>query len=128
MQHAASAYSKVAQTTQSARELEAAILMKAALRLQSVRDNWDEKRSELQEALAYNRKLWIILVTSATEADNPLPHLIKQNIANLGLFVFNRTIAVTDAPDPAKLSALVNINRELAAGLRGMAPPSTAAA
>ena len=38
MQQAASAYSKVAQATQSPRELEAAILMKAATKLQAVRD------------------------------------------------------------------------------------------
>ena len=38
MQQAASAYSKVAQATQSPRELEAAILMKAVTRLQTIRE------------------------------------------------------------------------------------------
>lgn len=127
MYQAASAYSKVAQTTQSGRELEASILMKAALRLQAVRDDWTGRRSELSDALAYNRKLWIVLVTSATEADSPLPHAIKQNVANLGLFVFNRTIDISDEPAPQKLAVLITINRELAAGLRGMSVPPPAA-
>jgi flagellar protein FlaF len=101
--------------------------MKAATRLQAIREDWTGKRKDLDEALTYNRKLWTILVTSATEADNPLPPAIKQNIANIGLFVFNRTITVMAEPAPEKLVALVNINREIAAGLRAM-PASPEAA
>ena len=73
MQQAANAYSKIAQATHSPRELEAAVLMKAASRLQTIRDDWDGRQRELFEALTYNRKLWTILVSSATDAGNPLP-------------------------------------------------------
>jgi flagellar protein FlaF len=118
MQQAASAYSKVAQTTQSPRELEAAILMKAATKLQAIRDDWDGKRRELFDALTYNRKLWTILVSSATEETNPLPVPIKQNLANLGIFIFNHTMAVMTQPAPERLGILITINREIAAGLR----------
>ncbi len=118
MQQAASAYSKVAQATQSPRELEAAILMKAATRLQAIRDDWDGRRPELFDALTYNRKLWTILVSSATEETNPLPVPIKQNLANLGIFIFNHTLAVMTQPAPERLGILININREIAAGLR----------
>jgi flagellar protein FlaF len=118
MQQAATAYSKVAQATQSPRELEAAILLKAATRLQAIRDDWDGRRRELFDALTYNRKLWTILVTSATETDNPLPVPIKQNVANLGIFIFNHTIAVMAQPAPERLGILITINREVAAGLR----------
>jgi flagellar protein FlaF len=126
MQQAASAYSKVAQATQSPRELEAAILMKAATKLQAVRDDWTGKRPDLFEALTYNRKLWTILVSSATEDSNPLPAAVKQNVANLSLFVFNHTLEMMMAPAPERLGILININRELAAGLRA-APPAQAA-
>jgi len=118
MQQAASAYSKVAQATQSPRELEAAILMKAATRLQAIRDDWEGKRRELADALTYNRKLWTILVSSATEETNPLPVPIKQNLANLGIFIFNHTLAVMTQPAPERLGILITINREIAAGLR----------
>jgi flagellar protein FlaF len=60
-------------------------------------------------------------VTSATSPENPLPPGIRQNVANLGLFVFNHTIAIMANPNPESLDSLININRELAAGLRGAA-------
>jgi len=40
-------------------------------------------------------------------------------VANLGLFVMNQTLALTAEPKPEKLGTLININRELAAGLLG---------
>lgn len=126
MQQAANAYTKTAQATQSPRELEAAVLMKAASRLQAIRDDWAGKRPDLFEALTYNRKVWTVLVSSATEEQNPLPAALKQNVANLGIFVFNHTLEVMTAPAPERLGVLITINRELAAGLR--APPPAQAA
>ena len=114
----------MAKATQSPRELEASVLLKAASRLQAVRDDWNGRRGELDEALTFNRKLWTILVTSVTDADNPLPQAIKNNIANLAIFVFERTITVMTEPAPEKLAALVTINREIAAGLRGQPAPT----
>ncbi len=114
----------MAQATQSPRELEASVLLKAASRLQAVRDDWHGRQGELDEALTFNRKLWTILVTSVTDADNPLPQAIKNNIANLAIFVFERTITVMAEPGPEKLGALVTINREIAAGLRSQPRPS----
>lgn len=120
MQNAASAYARVAQATQSPRELEANVLLKAATRLQAVKDEWETRQGELDEALLYNRKLWTVLVTSVTREDNPLPKIIKQNITNLAVFIFNRTLELTSSPAPEKLAVLININREIAAGLRTM--------
>lgn len=119
MQPAASAYSKTAQATQSPRELEASILMKAATRLQAIRDDWDGRRSDLDEALTYNRKLWTLLVGSIMEPDHPMPAGIRQNIANLGIFVLGQTVVMAASPEPEGLGTLIAINRELAAGLRG---------
>ncbi len=123
MHYAANAYSKVAQATQSPRELEAHVLMKAATRFQAIRDDWDNRAKDLDEALTYNRKIWTVLVSSVTRPENPLPQPIKQNVANLGLFIFNHTLSLMSGAKPEKLSVLININRELAAGLRGMGVP-----
>jgi flagellar protein FlaF len=60
-------------------------------------------------------------VTSATSPDNPLPPGVRQNVANLGLFVFNHTLAIMANPRPESLGSLITINRELAAGLLGRA-------
>ena len=76
-------------------------------------------RPQLDDALLYNRQLWMIFIDSITSVDNPLPVAIRQNVANLGVFVFNQTISMLANPKPEHLTPLININRELAAGLRG---------
>jgi flagellar protein FlaF len=119
MQNAANIYRKVATQTASPRELEADLLLKAASRLQAVKDSWDNSKPILDEALLYNRKLWTIFLTSITNAENPLPVEIRQNVANLGLFVMNQTVSVLTEPRREKLAPLISINRELAAGLLG---------
>jgi flagellar biosynthesis activator protein FlaF len=91
--------------------------LKAASRLQAISDGWDGKQNELGDALLYNRKLWTIFLSAVTEDHHPLPAPIRQNVANLGLFVMNQTLSVLDEPRPEKLRPLININRELAAGL-----------
>ena len=119
MQHAAQAYGKVANQTSSPRELEADLLLKAAARLQAVSDGWDANIKQIDEALLYNRKLWSIFLTSVTRTDNPLPAVVRQNVANLGIFVMNQTLSLMTEPKREKLGTLININRELAAGLMG---------
>ena len=84
-------------------------------------DAWSEKKQLLDEALRYNRKLWSIFLSSVTDKENPLPAEIRQNVANLGLFVMNQTMATISDPRPEQLTSLININRELAAGLMGRA-------
>jgi flagellar protein FlaF len=92
--------------------------MNAATRLQGIRENWDKRQGELGDALTYNRKLWTVLVTSVTRPENPLPQPIKHNIMTLGMFIFSHTLDVLIEPKPERLGVLININRELAAGLR----------
>ena len=117
MQHAAQTYDAVAKQTAKPREVEADLLLTAANRLQAIHDGWDVKMLELDAALIYNRRLWSIFVSSATSPGNPLPPGIRQNVANLGIFVFNHTLEILANPRPEGLGLLININRELAAGL-----------
>ena len=120
MQNAAQAYSKVATQTCSPRELEADLLLRAASQMQAVAKNWDDRKSDdYHDALRYNRRLWVILFSAVTSPDNPLPVQTRQNVANLGLFVFNETVELTAQPDRAKLDSLIDINRQVAAGLLG---------
>jgi len=92
-------------------------LIKAANRLKAVQDKWDTDRSDLDEAIIYNRKLWTVLVTSATEEDNPLDRELKANIANIAIFIFNRSLDIITDTRPEQLDALININRTIAQGL-----------
>jgi flagellar protein FlaF len=95
--------------------------LSAASRLQAVQDGWDKTKPQLDAALLHNRQLWTILMDSVTSSDHPLPVEIRQNVANLGVFVLHHTVAVLATPKPEMLSALISINRQLAAGLRGSA-------
>lgn len=119
MSYGANAYARTAQVALTPREAEAAVLIKAAARLQAIQDNWDAERGTLDDALSFNRKVWTILSSAATEADAPLPDALKSSMANLGAFVFTRTFDAMFAPSADKLTALIQINRDLACGLRG---------
>ncbi len=102
------------------REFEATILTRAAGQLQRIRDNWaTEQASTLRDALVYNRRIWTVFAASAAENEHPLPREIKQNIANLAVFIFKRTseIEAANEPQPQLLDTLIMINREIAAGL-----------
>ena len=117
MRNPAQTYQNVARQTATPRELEASLLLRAAARLQSIRDAWDREHTKLEEALIFNRKLWSVFLTSVTSADHPMPREIRQNIANLGVFVMAQTVSLTGDRNPERLGALISINREVAAGL-----------
>lgn len=118
MQSAANTYASVAQAGLTGRDLEASLLIRAAAQLQAVVDGWEERKGQLDEALAYNRRLWSVLATSATEPSNPLPEKVKQDFALLAAFVFKRTTEIMIEPRSDKVAPLVDINRNIAAGLR----------
>ena len=122
-QQGAQAYQQTAKVVESPRQRESALLMKAAAGLQKVKDEWNiSTTEELRAALNFNRKLWTIFMSAVTQEDSPLPQEIRQNIANLGMFVMNQTreILYEGVPQPEQLTVLVQLNRQIAAGLRGM--------
>lgn len=126
MRSAAQTYKSVARQTSSPRDLEASLLLQAAARLQSVHDIWEEDlsggvKTKLDEALLYNRKLWSVFLSEMADANHPMPREIRQNVANIGLFVLSHTVSVMSNPRPEQLGSLININREIAAGLLGRA-------
>ena len=120
-QQGASAYQQTAKIVESSRERESALLMKAAAGLQKIKDEWPDSYDSLKPALTFNRKLWTIFMASVTKDDSPLPHDVRQNIANLGMFIMNQTrdILLEVNPQPQQLDVLVRLNRQIAAGLRG---------
>ena len=100
------------------------LLLRAASRLQAVHDEWNgERPATLEQALHYNRKLWMIFLTSVTSNENPLPREIKQNVANLANFIIKHSMNLESdtAHAPKRIGVLININREIAAGLRARA-------
>lgn len=118
-QAAAQAYARTAQATVHPRELEASLLTKAAVRLQALVDEGNRDAAAWQAAVHYNRQLWIVFATSVTSAENPLPDEIKQNIANLSVFIFRQGAQAEAERSTAALRPIIDINREIASGLRG---------
>lgn len=119
MTQQANAYARTAQQTLQGRDLEAHVLLKSAARLQGIRDNWEERKTDLEEALLANRKIWTIFVSGMSADDCTLPSQLRANMLSLGMFVFNRTLAMTIDPKPQQLDVLIDINRNIAMGLRG---------
>ena len=130
LHYASKAYGKIAREVAGPRELEASLLLEAAARLQAVQDNWHSKPNGLPEALLYNRRLWLVFMDAVASEDNRLPVEVRQNIANLSVFVMGEIYSLMTGPKPQHLTNLIGINRGLAKGLsarRQGNPPQRAA-
>jgi flagellar biosynthesis activator protein FlaF len=114
-------YVAMNQEVLSGRDLEAHVLAKAANKLRLCRSNWGkpDQKNLLDESLKYNQKIWSFFQTELSSAENPMPKELRQNILNLSLFVDKHTINVMAFPDPEKLQVLIDINMNIASGLRG---------
>lgn len=119
MSSAAQAYARTSQTTGTARDIEAQALLKAAKQLRDVQANWTGPDAKMHKALLFNRRLWTIFMSAAESNDNPQPFEVRQNIANISVFVMHQTVDMQLAPDPSKLNPLIDINCHIAAGLAG---------
>lgn len=131
---AVGAYGQQAREGISQRELEGQLLIKAANEIQKLRDQWDEATpGDIDEILSYNRKLWMVFFDTAVEnpdASENRPLDLRNNIVNLCNFIFKRSIDIMADPKPEKLNVLIDINREVAAGLMtkpagGETPPQS---
>jgi len=114
------AYRTVQKTTLSGRELEVSVLTKAAQMLQQVQNTWDSEDRDirLDEAVRYNQKVWSIFQSELSKPDNPLPKKLREDILSLSLFIDKRIFEILSSPALEKLAVLININLNLAAGLR----------
>ena len=126
------AYEQVSKTTMSGREVEAAVLTKAAVRLKECQSQWDraDGGDRLNAALKFNQRVWSIFQAEIDRAENPLPHKLKVDLLRLSAFIDKRIFEIMAYPAPEKLTILININNNIAAGLRSNAAalPNEAAA
>lgn len=132
-QAALKAYESVNKSTMSGRDVEAEVLTKAALKLKECQDNWQEngRDAKLAVALKYNQRVWTIFQAELEKPENPLPNSLKADLLRLSVFIDKRTLETLAYPSPEKLTILININRNIAAGLRakrGAADSATQAA
>ena len=98
------------------RETEGRALLEAARRLAEAQ-NCPDDRDTLRAAARLNWRLWTIFQAEVVAPDCELPQEIRQNMINLCNFVDKRTVDILAQPEPQKVDVLININRQIAAGL-----------
>jgi flagellar protein FlaF len=115
------AYRTVQKITSTGRELEALVLSRAALKLVDVQNYWNapDRDELLDDALKYNQRIWSLFQGELMKEDNPLPRQLRADILSLSAFIDRRIFEVMASPDPEKLNVIININLNIAAGLRG---------
>ena len=108
-------------TTQSGREIEATVLTKAARKLKQCQEDWDapDRNNRLEEALKYNQRIWSIFQSELSREDHQLPKKLRLDILRLAAFIDRRIFETMAFPAPDKLNIVIDINNNLAAGLRG---------
>lgn len=113
-------YESVDNKTMSGRETEARVLSKAALKLKSCQDDWhaQNRDEKLDEALKYTQRIWSIFQAELSKSENPLPVSLKQDLLRLSTFIDKRIFEIMAFPSPEKLNIIIDINRNIAAGLR----------
>lgn len=119
-QSALKAYDSVNKSTMSGRDVEASVLTKAAVALKKCQDNWTvaSRDAKLDAALKFNQRVWTIFQAEWGNTDNPLPQNLKLDLLRLSIFIDKRTLEMIVNPSPEKLTILININHNIAAGLR----------
>ncbi len=119
------AYSRVHKIGGNPRATEARAFMEAARRLSEAQKIVDDEPDAYRAALRLNWRLWTIIQSDVSGPDNPLPADLKANVISLSIFVDKHTLNALAEPAARKLEVLININRNLAAGL--MTNPDEAA-
>ena len=127
-QAALKSYESVNKSTMRGRDIEAEVLTQAALKLKECQDHWEEssRSAKLHDCLKHNQRIWTIFQAELEKTENPLPIELKRDLLRLSVFIDKRTIETLAFPTPEKLTILININRNIAAGLRTR--PATAQA
>jgi flagellar protein FlaF len=118
-------YKKAEKESLTGKDLEVFVLVKGARLLRECQKDWDtlskkQQMLRLGEACKYNQKIWAIFQTEASREDNPLSSVLKRNILLLGGFVDKKLIDLLAYPSPEKLTQIIDINLNIAAGLRGI--------
>lgn len=121
MTYAANAYARTANVVLTPREAEAALLIKAAAKMQAFRSETISVSTALTDALMFNQRVWTVLATAIADPSNPLPAEIRRNVGNIAVYVLRTVVDAMLVPTAEKLDSLIMMNHQIAAGLQGSA-------
>jgi flagellar protein FlaF len=114
-------YDRVGNNGGAPRQTEGRALLEAARRLAEAQNSPDDT-STLRTAARLNWRLWTIFQAELSAPDCPMPVEIRTNMLNLCNFVDKRTVAILAEPKPQMADVLINVNRQIAAGLLAAQP------
>ena len=111
------AYGRAQASALSLRQADALAFSQAANLLEDAARRGD--RPSLEAALKRNQRLWTQVQRLLSPDSHPLPVSLRADLLSLSLFVDRQTVKAMISGDPADLRPLVEIDREVAAGLLG---------
>ena len=76
-------------------------------------------KEKLASELRINWKIWTIIQAELLEENCPLPNDVRSNLLSLSNFIDKRTVELLGNPEGEKTKVLININRNIGAGLMG---------
>ncbi len=96
------------------------MLEKAAVMLKRCQENWTDNafNRALDDALRYNQKIWDVFQNDWRSPDCQLERPLRENLLSLGVYVRKATLDIIAYPEKEKLNSLININENLASGLK----------
>jgi flagellar protein FlaF len=127
-QTALNTYAAMQKDGLTGRELEAAVLNRAAKILMECQSQWGSEGHEerFDSAVTFNQRVWTFFQAELSDPENPMPREIKENILNLSIFIDQRLIEVLLNPAPELLNVIISINQNIAAGLMSKPTADTA--
>mgnify|MGYP006424113777 CR=1 FL=1 len=115
------AYKQNRKASLSGRDIEVAVLEKAAMNFRMLFNQWDESskdfNKELDEAVKFNQRVWDIFQSDWKSEQCQLPKEIRQNLLSLSVYVRKSSLDVVANPTQQKITTLIEINENIASGL-----------
>lgn len=98
------------------RATEAWALTEAARRM-SLAQKPEVSDEDMLNAVRLNWRLWTIFQAELASPESALPLEMRQDMLSLCNFIDKRTVEIISDTDRSKIDVLININRQIAAGL-----------
>ena len=118
---AAKSYGNTLNQGGSPRQTEGRALLESARRMAEAQKKPEDLKG-MKETARLNWRLWTIFQAEFTQADCPLPPEVRKNMLDLCNFVDKHTVRLLANPEPKAFDVLINVNRQIAAGLLADVP------
>ncbi len=112
-------YSNYAQSqmvAETMQESEARALLRCAAKLEMAQQD-GVRYADYCEAVRHNQRLWTVFQMSLLKPEHGLPGELADLLRSLSLFVDRRSMRAFGEHEAKLLTVLININRQVAAGL-----------